>query len=95
MVYEVLGSRLPLGFMNELQVRLATQTNLPTGSQSREVFLTSEAAVVDSIAGSVLSMPYKCGGGKTREWVMLSLGPEKGSKAADDGLFPATRICGG
>ena len=72
-------------------MRLATQTNLPTGSQSREVFLTSEAAVVDSIAGSVLSMPYKCGGGKTREWVMLSLGPEKGGKAADGWLFPATR----
>ena len=72
MCNEVLGSRLPLGFMNELQVRLATQTNLPTGSKSREVFVTCEAALVDRIAGSVLTMPYKSGGGKTREWVILS-----------------------
>ena len=67
MCNEVLGSRLPLGFMNELQVRLATQTNLPTGSKSREVFVTCEAALVDRIAGSVLTMPYKSGGGKMPE----------------------------
>jgi hypothetical protein len=78
MMYKVRGSRLPLGFKNELQVRLATQNNLPTGSQSREVFLTCEAALVDRIAGSVLSMPYKCGGGKIGEWVILSLGPAQG-----------------
>ena len=63
-MYKVLGGHLPFGFISELQVRLA---------QTQEcLHFAPEAAVVERIAGSVLKLAYRCGGGKIRESVILS-----------------------
>ena len=67
-MYKVLGGRLPFGFMSELQVRLSQ----PEKRGDKKLHFAPEAAVVDRITGSVLSAAYKCGGGSTREWVVLS-----------------------
>jgi len=67
-MYTVLGGRLPFGFMSELQVRLAERQK----SGDKKQHFAPEATVVDRIAGSVLSAAYTCGGGKTKEWVVLS-----------------------
>ena len=67
-MYKVLGGRLPFGFMSELQVRLSQ----PDKRGDKKLHFAPEAAVVDRITGSVLSVAYKCGGGSTREWVVLS-----------------------
>jgi len=87
-MYKVLGGRLPFGFMSELQVRLSQ----PEKRGDKKLHFAPEAAVVDRVAGSVLSAAYKCGGGSTREWVVLSRPlaehakegePRKGPVAAD------------
>ena len=67
-MYKVLGGRLPFGFMSELQVRLSQSEK----RSDKELHFALEAAVVDRITGSVLSAAYKCGGGRIREWVVLS-----------------------
>jgi GTPase SAR1 family protein len=64
-MYEVVGGRLPFAFMSELQVALVPK------SKQNETF-SPEASVIDRVAGSVLSACYKCGGGKIREWVVVS-----------------------
>ena len=67
-MYKVLGGHLPFGFISELQVRLAQTQN----AGDKNLHFAPEAAVVDRIAGSVLSAAYKCGGGRIREWIVLS-----------------------
>jgi len=67
-MYKVLGGRLPFGFMSELQVRISQQKQCHESLHS----LQSEAADVHHVTGSVLSVAYKCGGGNTRERVVLS-----------------------
>eukprot|EP00277_Geminigera_cryophila_P013459 CAMPEP_0179444644 /NCGR_PEP_ID=MMETSP0799-20121207/28080_1 /TAXON_ID=46947 /ORGANISM="Geminigera cryophila, Strain CCMP2564" /LENGTH=1038 /DNA_ID=CAMNT_0021231873 /DNA_START=47 /DNA_END=3165 /DNA_ORIENTATION=+ len=69
MMYKVLGGRLPLGFMSELQVRLAQSDCV---DQDEELHFVAETAVVDRVSGSVLSVAYTCGGGTVREWAILS-----------------------
>jgi len=65
-VYEVLGGRLPMSFMCELQVRLATRT-------TNGKHFSPDVAVVDSVAGSVLSQTYECGGSQqVKEVVIVS-----------------------
>jgi len=67
-MYQVLGGRLPFGFTSELQVCLAK-----TDSRcDKELHFALEAAVIDRVTGSVLSTAYKCGGGRIREWVVIS-----------------------
>ena len=44
--------------MNELQVRLAQSKH-----QDRDLYFAPEAALVDRVSKSVLSVPYKCQGG--------------------------------
>jgi hypothetical protein len=65
-MYEVVGGRLPFAFMPELQVALVVQK-----SQDQRTF-SPEASMVDRVVGSVLSDCYTCGGGKIREWVVVS-----------------------
>jgi len=79
-MYKVLGGSLPFGFMSELQVRLA-QTDCV--DQDEELHFAPEAAVVDRVSGSVLSVAYTCGGGTIREWVILSRAHEGVSEACD------------
>jgi hypothetical protein len=74
-VYRVPGGRLPVGFMNQLQVSLA-QTHFATEDQEESLHFAREAAVVDRIAGSVLFAVCRCGGKIIREWAILSLGQE-------------------
>ncbi len=66
-IYEVMGGRLPFGFMSELQVSLAQAESVQEGRH-----YAPETAVVDRLCGSVLSAAYKCGGGRVREWVIVS-----------------------
>jgi len=66
-MYKVLGGHLPFGFMSELQVRLAVAKG-----GDKKLHFAPDAAVIDRVYGSVLSAAYKCGGGRTREWVVLS-----------------------
>jgi len=59
-MYQVLGGRLPFGFVSELQVRLAKTD----GRCDKELHFALEAAVIDRVTGSVLSTAYKYGGGR-------------------------------
>jgi hypothetical protein len=65
-MYEVVGGRPPFAFMPELQVALVVQK-----SQEQRIF-SPEASTVDRVVGSVLSDCYTCGGGKIREWGVVS-----------------------
>ena len=67
-IYQVLCGRLPFGCMSELQVSLAQQVQ----SVQEGRHYAPETAVVDRRCGSVLSAAYKCGGGRVREWVIVS-----------------------
>jgi len=72
--YRTLVGRLPLNFMTDLQVSLS-QSRLE--AEDRFQHYSSEAAVVDRLGGSVLSITYKCGGGNVREWVVISRSQEQ------------------
>jgi hypothetical protein len=67
-IYQVLGGRLPFGCMSELQVSRAQQVE----SVQEGWHYAPETAVVERLCRSVLSAAYKCGGGRVREWVMVS-----------------------
>jgi hypothetical protein len=74
-MYEVVGGRLPYAFMTELQVSLSTSLvlqDLDNFSPEASPAGSPEASVVDRVAGSVLSEPYKCGDGSVTEWVVVS-----------------------
>jgi len=88
-MYKVLGGRLPLGFMSELQVRLSQ----PEKRGDKKLHFAPEAAVVDRIAGSVLSAAYKCGGGSTREWVVLSRPLTEQAKEGGSQKVPVAADC--
>ncbi len=89
-VYEVVGGSLPFGFMCELQVLMASLAQAEPGYPDREIHFASEAAVVDRMVGSVLSAAYKCGGGVSREWVILSVARTGDSQASGAMAGPAT-----
>ena len=67
--YTAQGCSLPFGFFNELQVRLSTSDSVDTDAG---LHFAPDAAVVDRIAGSVLSEAYACGEGTVREWAIVS-----------------------
>jgi hypothetical protein len=67
-IYQVLGGRLPFACMSELQVSLTQQVE----SVQEGRYYAPETAVVNRLCGSVLSAAYKCGGGRVREWVIVS-----------------------
>ncbi len=67
--YKAQGCRLPFGFFNELQVRLSASDSV---NAEAGLHFAPDAAVVDRIAGSLLSESYEIGVGIVREWVIVS-----------------------
>jgi len=76
-MYKVLAGRLPFGFISELQVCLAQ-------TECVDQHFAPEAAIVDRVSGSVLSVAYTCGRGTVQEWVILSLPHGGGTQSVGD-----------
>jgi len=71
--YEVVGGRLPLSFMSELQVSLSLDTSMLLNPEHYAPEASSVLdSVVDWVVGSVLSQTYKCSGSSVTEWVVVS-----------------------
>jgi hypothetical protein len=70
-MYEVVWGRLPFSFMSKLQVSLTLKPSKDAKHLDAKHY-APEAAIVDRVAGSVMSDTYTCGGGNVTEWVVVS-----------------------